>query len=58
MAVGHKVPQLNVLLELQLKTSLMISVESANNRVDKSYIWEVAIVLAFPSIHLWIFMTK
>ena len=39
--VGIKVAQLNVLLELQLRTSLMISqipvAQSANNRVDKDH---------------------
>ena len=40
--VGIKVAQFNVLLELQLITSLVISqipVESANTRVGKSHIW-------------------
>ena len=41
--MGIKVAQFNVLLELQLITSLVISqipVESANTRVGKSHIWE------------------
>ena len=41
--VGIKVVQFNVLLELQLITSLVISqipVESVNTRVGKSHIWE------------------
>ena len=37
--MGIKVAQFNVLLELQLITSLVISVESANTRVGKSHIW-------------------
>ena len=55
--VGIKVAQFNVLLELQLITSLVISqipVESANTRVGKNHIWGAPPPLAplNPPMHL------
>ena len=56
--VGIKVAQFNVLLELQLITSLVISqipVESANTRVGKSHIWGVPPPLTpLKSAYVWV----